>query len=100
MKRPKKLLITQPSLSVALKNLETELQLSLFDRSKRQLTLTETGKQFYMEVTALLNHTANLEDRIKLLQKGRQFIRLGVALWWVPLYFRSSLTIFKKPIPI
>lgn len=57
----KKLLITQPSLSVALKNLESELQLSLFDRSKRQLTLTATGKQFYQEVTALLNHTANLK---------------------------------------
>lgn len=74
-----KLLIAQPSLSIALKNLERDLQLELFQRSKRQLILTEIGKQFYEEVKHLLDHTHNLENRIKLLQKGRQFIRLGVA---------------------
>ena len=95
----KKLLITQPSLSVALKNLESELQLSLFDRSKRQLTLTETGKQFYQEVTSLLNHTANLEDRIKLLQKGRQFIRLGVAPMMSPFIFPVIFNHFQKAYP-
>jgi len=95
----KKLLITQPSLSAALKNLESELQLSLFDSSKRQLTLTATGKQFYQEVTALLNHTANLEDRIKLLQKGRQFIRLGVAPMMSSFIFPVIFNHFQKAHP-
>lgn len=41
-----KLFISQPSLSAAIKNVETEIGAPLFDRSGAEITLTEVGKAY------------------------------------------------------
>ena len=38
------LFITQPTISKMIKNLEVELGVELFDRSRKQLTLTDAGQ--------------------------------------------------------
>lgn len=50
----KKLHKTQPALSAAVKKLETEFQISLFDRSTYRPTLTEQGKNFYFQAKETL----------------------------------------------
>ena len=42
-----KLRRSQPTVSASVKNLETQLQLSLLDRSGYRVTLTEAGRSFY-----------------------------------------------------
>jgi DNA-binding transcriptional LysR family regulator len=58
---------TQPSVSLAVKNLESQLRLKLFDRSAYRVTLTETGRafhertrQFLRELEALKTHAIQL----------------------------------------
>ena len=45
LKAARKLNLSQPSLSVAMKQLEQELQTVLFERGARHIRLTETGKR-------------------------------------------------------
>ena len=46
----KSLYIAQPTISKAIKDIENELKMTLFDRQKRYLVLTDAGKIFYKSV--------------------------------------------------
>ena len=48
------LYIAQPTISKAIKDIENELKMTLFDRQKRTLVLTDAGKIFYKSAK---NHT-------------------------------------------
>jgi len=57
----------QPSVSAAVKNLETQLGLALLDRSGYRVAMTEAGRSFHErtriflhELSALKNHAAQL----------------------------------------
>ena len=45
----KSLYIAQPTISKAVKDIEKELGMPLFDRSKRELKLTDAGQVFYQK---------------------------------------------------
>ncbi|MCM3568535.1 cidABC operon transcriptional activator CidR [Neobacillus mesonae] len=73
------LFITQPTISKMIKNLEEELGVVLFDRSRKQLTLTDAGRVI-LEHAKLINHAMeNLStdlDNLFGLKKGH--IRIGL----------------------
>ena len=48
------LYVTQPAVSSAIKELEKEFNVSLFNRSKNHLTLTKEGELFYQKAQKLL----------------------------------------------
>ena len=50
-----KLAVTQPSLSVAIRQLEQALMLKLFDRTTRRLSLTDEGSRFLPTITRILD---------------------------------------------
>ena len=50
------LLISQPSLTRNMRQLEDDLGVQLFQRSKNKLSLTETGKYTVQQAEDLLNH--------------------------------------------
>lgn len=74
-----RLKVSQPNITVAIKKLEAELGIQLFDRSQKHLTLTPEGTVFLSRVELALRniHDAVLEvNDYKDLQKGT--IKIGI----------------------
>ncbi|WP_412176724.1 LysR family transcriptional regulator [Bacillus sp. T3] len=74
-----RLFITQPTISKMIKNLETELGVTLFDRSRKQLVLTDVGKVIFEEAKLVDQAFHNLElniDNLTGLKTGH--IRIGL----------------------
>lgn len=71
-KAAKKLHIAQPPLSQALKNLETNLDVTLFERIGRQMELTEAGKVLYEKAKMIFQ---NVDDTILEVQEVGKGIR-------------------------
>ncbi|HFU9474892.1 TPA: LysR family transcriptional regulator [Streptococcus agalactiae] len=61
----KQLYITQPSLSNAVRNLETEMDIQIFIRNPKGITLTKDGMEFLSYARQILEQTALLEERYK-----------------------------------
>ncbi|MEG8178850.1 LysR family transcriptional regulator [Nocardia terpenica] len=56
--------MTQPPLSRAIRDLEHELGVLLFERTPRGVTLTPAGTVMYDEATAVLEHADRLRNRV------------------------------------
>ena len=54
--------VSQPTLSVAVKKLEEELGVTLFERSKSHITVTETGKQVVEQAQRVLDQVGVIKD--------------------------------------
>lgn len=54
-KAAEKLFLTQPNLSKAIGNLESELKVRIFDRTNKGVILTEDGKKLYEYARTILN---------------------------------------------
>jgi len=62
--------IAQPNLSVAIKQLEEEWGVSLFERAGRGLTVTETGRMLYERAAELLSGASALEQDMRAIGRG------------------------------
>jgi DNA-binding transcriptional LysR family regulator len=67
-----KLRRSQPTVSSSVKNLESQLQLSLLDRSGYRVTLTEAGRSFYERTRVFLTEMHRLRDHAAQLAMGEE----------------------------
>lgn len=89
--------ISQPSLSVAISNLEKELNLSLFLRDGHKLELSAEGRQFLAHVEVILTNVQEAQLHMQSLSANRDImIRIGcispVLLEALPRMVRSFLS--------
>lgn len=88
--------VTQPTLSMMVQKLEEELDTKIFDRSKKPLIPTETGKLLIEQARKILRE-ANVLSEIVSQQKGilEGELRLGIiptlAPYLLPLFIKSFL---------
>lgn len=73
-----RLCITQPSLSHAITQLETELGVPLFERSGRSTALTRFGEQFLTCAQQTLSTLDEGVDALQRVARGEGLIRLGL----------------------
>ncbi|HFZ6590888.1 TPA: LysR family transcriptional regulator [Streptococcus agalactiae] len=73
----KQLYITQPSLSNAVRNLETEMGIQIFIRNPKGITLTKDGMEFLSYARQILEQTALLEERYKCDNTSRELFSVS-----------------------
>jgi len=96
----KKLYVTQPSITNSIKNLEKELSIVLFDRSKKQLFPTTEGKVFLKRVDEILRQVDNATSEMN----DYQNLKTGVLTIGIPpmigtFVFPKIFIDFKKLYP-
>ncbi|MFN8672289.1 MAG: LysR family transcriptional regulator [Candidatus Sericytochromatia bacterium] len=69
-KASEKLFISQPAISTAIKKLEQELNIEIFDKNSYRAVLTEEGRAFYEKAKNILNEFNLLEEYAKSLKNG------------------------------
>ena len=76
----KALFIAQPTISKAIKDIESELEMPLFDRKNRQLILTDAGQIFYKKSEEILNLYSTIPAEMKgLSQLDSGHINIGMS---------------------
>lgn len=70
-KAAEKLHIVQPALSKQISSLETELGIKLFDRDRRQVTLTEGGAAFLEDALTVLSSADGAKERARAASSGQ-----------------------------
>ena len=73
----KNLSVAQPSLSLSIKNLESQLNKILIDRNKKQFSLTEEGYQLYEILKPIFE---NIEKNIDFFNNEKKYIEINIGI--------------------
>ena len=73
----RQLYIAQPSLSAAVKELETELHIEIFRRTPRGISLSPEGTEFLSYARQILDQSLLLEERYKHKKPAKQLCRIS-----------------------
>jgi LysR family hydrogen peroxide-inducible transcriptional activator len=95
-----KCFVTQPTLSMQIQKVEEELEIQIFDRSKKPIQLTEIGQKIVNQAKNIVNEADRIQDIVDQ-QKG--FIggefRLGIIPTIMPTLLPMFLNNFVKRYP-
>lgn len=94
----KRLYVSQPTITVAIKELEKELEIDLFHREKQRIFLTDDGKFFYEEALQIIEKLDNLIEVVKD-KKKESSLKLGVPPMTGAFLFSKLLKGFKSNYP-
>jgi DNA-binding transcriptional LysR family regulator len=85
--------LTQPAISMQIRQLETEVGMALFDKGARPLALTDAGRELLVHARAILSQVRVAEDALASLQGAlRGQLHLGVvatAHYFAPLLMQA-----------
>jgi LysR family hydrogen peroxide-inducible transcriptional activator len=99
-KAAKALFISQPSLSLAIKKLETKLGLALFDRQDSTVKLTAEGEYFVREAKNLLHMADTFERNMNNFISGlKKPINFGISPFYGRYYLPKLISNFKQACP-
>jgi len=92
--------VTQPTLSMQIQKLEEELDVLIFDRSKKPIELTEVGKKIVSQAKNIVNESYRIQD---IVDQEKGFIggefRLGIIPTIMPTLLPMFLKTFIKKYP-
>lgn len=84
--------LTQPTVSGQIKELEASLGFAVFERTTRQISLTEEGRQLLPLVQELLGKAADLRDLAdRMVKDMKHRFRLGAAMYTMDLPDRIEM---------
>ncbi len=95
-----KCFVTQPTLSMQIQKIEEELNIQIFDRTKKPIQLTDIGKKIVSQAKNIVNEADRIQDIVEQ-QKG--FVggefRLGIIPTIMPTLLPMFLNNFIKKYP-
>ncbi|SDL90947.1 hydrogen peroxide-inducible genes activator [Kriegella aquimaris] len=89
----KKSFVTQPTLSMQVQKLEDELDVLIFDRSKKPISITEVGKKIVAQAKHIVNEAARIKDVV---DQEKGFIGGDFTLGIIPTIMPTLLPMFLK----
>lgn len=92
-KAAEKCFVTQPTLSMQIQKLEDELDILIFDRSKKPIELTDVGRKIVLQAKNIVNESNRIQDIVDQ-QKG--FIGGEFKLGIIPTVVPTLLPMFLK----
>ncbi|MDR5589979.1 hydrogen peroxide-inducible genes activator [Christiangramia sp. SM2212] len=99
-KAAQKVFVTQPTLSMQIQKLEEELEVTIFDRTKKPIQLTEVGQKIVQQARNIVNESDRIQDIVDQ-QKGfiGGIFRLGVIPTVMPTLLPMFIGSFIKKYP-
>lgn len=95
----KALHISQPSLTIAIRELEEELGIHLFQRIRQRIYLTSEGNYFYNELLPVIENLDLLTKRMKNLVTHHNLVRMGIPPMMGSFLFPELFSCFNKEYP-
>jgi LysR family hydrogen peroxide-inducible transcriptional activator len=92
-KAAEKCFVTQPTLSTQIQKLEDELNILIFDRSKKPIELTDIGRKIVFQAKNIVNESDRMQDIVDQ-QKG--FIGGEFKIGIIPTVMPTLLPMFLK----
>lgn len=94
------LYLSQPNLTVAIKKLEEELGVTLFERQHKSVTLTAEGELLYRRLRPILKDLSNALEEVKDLgQKNDGVLKIGIPPMIGSFMIQPLLNHFRKENP-
>lgn len=92
--------VAQPAISVAIRKLEGELGVTLFDRGRKRVRMTAEGRVFFRRVTELEGMLRGIEQEMRELQGvERGELRLGLPSMLASHVFPEIIAGFRQSYP-
>ena len=98
-KAAEELSVTQPTISMAIRDLEIEFGISLFSRKGNQLILTQEGESFYEKATYILQYCNELQADYSSMSRVKPPLRIGIPPMLSTVFFPELLTAFHEKHP-
>lgn len=92
-KAAQKTFVTQPTLSMQIQKLEEELDILIFDRSKKPIELTAVGKKIVNQARNIVNESERMQDVV---DQEKGFIGGDFHLGIIPTIMPTLLPMFLK----
>ena len=89
----KKSFVTQPTLSMQVQKLEDELDVLIFDRSKKPIAVTEVGQKIVAQAKNIVNEASRITD---IVDQEKGFIGGSFTLGIIPTVMPTLLPMFLK----
>ena len=93
------LFVTQPAISIAVRDLEKEFSLTLFSRANNHLVLTAEGEVFYRKAHAILASCDDLQTEYISMERHRIQVRIGIPPMLSTVFFPELLDAFHAKHP-
>lgn len=93
------LFVTQPAVSIAIRDLEKEFSLTLFNHTGGQISLTEEGEAFYRKVEQILGTCDDLKNKYSGKTNPSRAVRIGIPPLLSTVFFPEMLDSFHVDYP-
>ncbi|MCR5303906.1 MAG: LysR family transcriptional regulator [Lachnospiraceae bacterium] len=95
----KALFVTQPTISIAIRDLEKEFSVTLFTHTGSRISLTEEGERFYNRASVILSDCEDLQADYSSPNASKAIVRLGIPPMLSTIFFPELLDAFHNENP-
>ena len=95
-KAAEELYVTQPTISMAIRDLEIEFGISLFSRKGNQLSLTQEGESFYKKATYILQYCNELQADYSSMSRVKPPLRIGIPPMLSTVFFPELAVVLEE----